>query len=41
MDGARVEDALKRPPWLRLYREVASDRKVQRLAGDVFKFWVN
>ena len=27
--------------WLRLYSDVVSDPKVQRLAGDKFKAWIN
>ena len=27
--------------WFRLYDEVLNDPKVQRLAGDTFKFWIN
>lgn len=28
-------------PWFRLYHELLDDPKVQRLPGDLFKFWVN
>jgi len=28
-------------PWFRFYHEVLDDPKVQKLPGDVFKFWVN
>jgi hypothetical protein len=27
--------------WLRLYSDVGSDPKVQRLPGDKFKAWIN
>jgi 5-methylcytosine-specific restriction endonuclease McrA len=31
---------LKRP-WIRLYTDVPTNIKVQRLPGDLFKFWIN
>ena len=35
------EDALKHKRWIRLYTEIIDDRKVQRLAPNVFKVWIN
>ena len=31
----------KRNPWFRLYAEVVEDPKVQRLSGELFKYWIN
>jgi hypothetical protein len=32
---------LTKRPWIRLYTDVPHNPKVQRLAPDVFKFWIN